>query len=106
MTKATYLEMMEMLGEEPVPEDIPVEYEDLLVDVQQALNIYFKLKDEYNGLSGHYMGKNYSDLFMLFKLYDVPAVDHRCLYELISRIDAIRSAAINKASKAKSPSKR
>ena len=58
MTRDTYFEMCEALGTEPVEEEIPVEFEDFCLDVQEALSIYQKLRDEWDYMGGNYIGKN------------------------------------------------
>jgi hypothetical protein len=58
MTKDTYYEMCEMLGNEPVESEIPVEFEDFSFEVQQAFNAYRMLRDEWDTMSGTYLGKS------------------------------------------------
>ena len=91
MTKETYLEMCEMLGSQPVQEEIPVEYEDLLVDVQEALSIYAKLRDEWDTMNGNYMGKSYAGISDIFDILEVPTEDRKTLFNLLGVIDGIRS---------------
>lgn len=66
MTKEHYLEMCNQLGTEPIPEEIPAAYEDFPYAVQEALNIFSILPDNWEGMSGTYMGKDYSILPYLF----------------------------------------
>jgi hypothetical protein len=94
MTKEAYFEMCEMLGNEPLLEEIPVDYEDLYTDVQQALSIYSKLRDEWDTMNGVYMGKNYSGILDIFTLIDVPVEDRKTMFDLIGIIDRHRSKAI------------
>lgn len=94
MTKDAYFEMCEMLGTEPVEEEIPVEYEDFFLDVQEALGIYQKLRDEWDTMNGVYMGKTYAGLLDILDLLGVPVEDRRTQYELIGIIDMHRSKAI------------
>ena len=94
MTKEAYFEMCEMLGNEPLLEEIPVDYEDLYTDVQQALSIYQKLRDEWDTMNGTYLGKNYSGILDIFTLIDVPVEDKKTMFELIGIIDRHRSKAI------------
>lgn len=94
MTKDAYFEMCEMLGTEPLDEEIPIEFEDFFVDVQQALGIYQKLRDEWDTMNGNYMGKSYAGLLDILHLLDVPVEDHRTMFELIGIIDQHRSKAI------------
>lgn len=97
MTKEAYFEMCEQLGTEPLDEEIPVEFEDFFIDVQQALGIYQKLRDEWDTMNGNYMGKNYAGLLDILHLLDVPVEDQRTMFELIGIIDNHRSKAISDA---------
>ena len=104
MTKDRYYEMCEALGDEPVPEDVPIEYEDLLVDVQEAIDIYSKLKDEWDTMNGEYLGKSYSGIYDIFEILEVPKEDRKVIFNLIGIIDRHRSEAIA-ANKPKNSSK-
>lgn len=97
MTKDAYFEMCEELGNEPLDEEIPVEFGDFFIDVQEAMGIYQKLRDEWDTMNGNYMGKNYAGLIDLLELLDVPVEDRRTQYELIGIIDMHRSTAIANA---------
>lgn len=94
MTKEAYFEMCEALGTEPLEEEIPVDYEDFCLDVQEALGIYQKLRDEWDTMNGVYLGKNYVGLVDILALLDVPVEDRRTQFELIGIIDKHRSKAI------------
>lgn len=108
MTKDTYFEMCEALGTEPIDEEVPVEISELPLEVQQALDIYSKLRDEWDTMNGRYMGKSYTGIMDLFKIIDIPACDHRIMYDILVIMDAHRAEAI-KANKppetAKKPAK-
>ena len=95
MTKQLYYEMCEMLGNTPKEEEVPVEYEDLLHDVHEALNIYSKLRDEWDNMAGVYIGKNFQGITEVFNLYSVPEEDRKTLFELLALIDDIRAKMIN-----------
>ncbi len=94
MTKDTYFEMCEALGSEPLDEEIPVEYEDFYMDVQEALGIYSKLRDEWDGMSGTYLGKSYSGILDIFTILEVPEEDRKTMFSLIGIIDTHRSKAL------------
>jgi len=66
MSKEQYLMMCEQLGNEPLPEEIPADYSDFPYEVQEAINIFTILPDVWDGMSGTYMGKDYSLLPYLF----------------------------------------
>lgn len=102
MTKDAYFDMCEALGSEPVDSEIPVDFEDLYIDVQEALGIYQKLKDEWDTMNGNYMGKSYNGILDIFTILEVPKEDHKTLLDLISIIDRHRSKAISDA-KPKTP---
>lgn len=94
MTKAQYFEMCEMMGFEPLEEQIPVEYEDLPLEVQEALHIYNNLQDSWDYMGGNYIGKDLSYFSSVLQMYQVPQQDHRMIYELIIYIDQIRAKQI------------
>lgn len=94
MTKATYFEMCEALGSEPIESEIPVEYDDLAIDVQEALNIYSKLKDEWDTMNGVYLGKSYIGLIDILDLMEVPKEDRRVMFDIIGNIDKCRYKAL------------
>ena len=88
MTREKYFEIFDALGEgEPIEEEIPVEYPDLLYDVQEALNFYDKLRDEYDYMNGIYVGKNYAGLKDMLELAGVEPNDRLMMFDLIGIID-------------------
>lgn len=95
MTRDAYYEMCEALGSEPVFEEIPIEYGDLYVDVQEALGIYNKLRDEWDYMNGNYIGKNYAGILDIFTILEVPTEDRKMLFELIGTIDRHRKKSID-----------
>lgn len=97
MTKEAYFELCEALNSEPLEEQIPVDYSDLFVDVQEALGIYSKLRDEWDPMNGVYLGKNYSGIKDILELLDVPEEDRKTVFELIGIIDMHRSNSIKEA---------
>lgn len=102
MTKEAYFEMCEALGSEPIESEIPIEYSDLLTDVQEALSIYSKLKDEWDTMNGHYLGKSYAGIKDIFDILEVAPEDRRTMFDLIATIDLYRSKSI----KAQQPAKK
>ncbi len=105
MTKDAYFEMCEALGSEPNEDEIPVEYSDFYDTVQQAFNIYNKLKDEWDYMGGNYIGKDTSVLLDFFTLMEIPKEDKLQLYELVTLIDSYRSKSISETKKAKEKQK-
>jgi len=60
MTTEKYLLMCEQLGTEPKQEEIPASFDDFPHIVQTAINIHAVLGDKWEGMSGTYMGKDYT----------------------------------------------
>jgi len=90
MTKDTYYQMCEALGNPPVESQIPVEFDDFPVEVQTSFELYQVLQDVWEGMSGTYMGKNMSGIDDLFNIYQVPQDEKRFILELIAIIDSER----------------
>lgn len=91
MTKERYLEMEHQLGREPDPKRCPPGLEDLPESVHDALNIFNSLGDRVYPEIG-YMGKDYTNLKMLLKLYEVENIE--LVYSILLRLD---SQAIKKS---------
>lgn len=94
MTKDTYFEMCEALGSEPLEHEIPVEYDDFPVEVQEAIRIYNNLQDNWDYMGGNYIGKNLTGFKDILNIFEVDPQDYRAVYELIMRIDRIRAKTI------------
>ena len=85
MTKERYLEMEEQLGREPNLEKCPPGIEDFPEIVVDALNVFNSLGDRVYPEIG-YIGKDYTNLPILIKLYKIDNVD--LFIELLSRFDS------------------
>ena len=96
MSKEHYLEMCEMMGNDPVDSEIPVEYEDFPLDVQQALSVYRMLKDEWEGFNGLYLGKSFIGLTEILDYMEVDTSDRKLTVQLVKLIDSVRIELINK----------
>ena len=94
MTKEAYFEMCEALGSEPIESEIPIDFSDLHVDVQEAMGVYSGLRDEWDSMSGTYLGKSFAGFGDILDILDVPLEDRKTLYNLIRIIDSHRSKAI------------
>lgn len=101
MTKEQYFEMCEMLGSTPIDSQIPFEFEDLPVEVQEALYIYNNLQDNWDYMGGNYIGKNLTGIKDILEISGVEKEDYKSMYELLIHIDAIRAKQIQ-SSKPKS----
>ncbi len=96
MTKQQYFEMCEMMGNDPIEDQIPVELEDLPAEVQTALEIYSILQDQVDSIAGKYEGKNLSNIQQIFDIWEIPKVEHKLMLNLLLIIDSIRASKVNK----------
>ena len=94
MTKETYFEMCEALGTEPIESEIPVEIQDFPDEVQEAIAVYFKLRDDWDTMNGVYMGKSYTGLTDILDILEIPKEDRKFTLEWISVMDAARSKVL------------
>lgn len=77
--------MCEQMGWEPREEDIPVDPSTLSLEAQQALIILQSLPDNWEGMSGSWMGKDYSGLAAILDIYEVD--NKRLVFELIKHCE-------------------
>lgn len=94
MTKEAYFEMCEALGTEPLEEEIPIVMEDFPDEVQEAIGVYYKLRDDWDTMNGVYMGKSYVGLMDILNIMEIDPLDRKYLLEWISVMDSARSRAI------------
>jgi hypothetical protein len=99
MTKDAYFEMCEMLGTSPKDEEIPVEYEDLPDEVQEAIVVYNMLQDNWDTMNGGYLGKVVSGINDIFNIAQVE--DKQTCFNVIQILDNIRAKIINNKKPAK-----
>ena len=87
------------MGAEPIPSEIPPEMEDFPYEVQQAFDVYYRLPDRWDGMSGTYLGKDLGPVEMLFQLFLVE--DKRTALDFISIIDITRQEIFARKQKSK-----
>ena len=102
MTQEAYFDMCFQMGTEPVEEEIPAEIDDFPPLFKTAINIYYILPDVWEGFSGMYMGKNFTILFDLMRLYDIDDIEEQKLcVHFLQVLDNIRSSLISEKIKNK-----
>lgn len=101
MSKEAYFEMCEALGSEPLEDEIPVEMDDFPDEVQEAISIYYKLRDEWDTMNGIYLGKSFAGFGDILDILEVPIEDRKYLLEWIAIMDAARSKAYSEMKAAK-----
>ena len=103
MTKDAYFEMCEALGNEPLESEIPVDFDDFPLEVQQAFNAYKMLRDEWDTMSGSYLGKSLIGVKDILEATEVDISEHKLIIMLIRIIDNVRSEEINNKKKMQEP---
>lgn len=98
-----YFEMCEALGNEPVESEIPVDLEDFPVEIQEVLELYKFLKDDWEPMSGSYMGKHFIGILDILDLFEIDSRDRKIYLSLLYMIDSIRSKEIKKQQAATKP---
>ena len=63
--------MCEQLGQMPDPDKMPLEVSAFPDEVQVAFFMFNMLSDRWDGMSGSYLGKDWSHCDYLFSLYEV-----------------------------------
>ncbi|MCK4501223.1 hypothetical protein KAU11_12050 [Candidatus Babeliales bacterium] len=80
MNAQQYLEMCEQMGWEAKEEEMPINPATLPLESQQALIILKSLPDLWDGMSGSWLGKDYSGLVAIMDIYDID--NRKIVFEL------------------------
>jgi hypothetical protein len=99
MTKDQYFEMCEMMGTDPIDEEIPLEYADLPDEVQEAMTVYNMLQDNWDDMNGVYMGKVMAGVSDVFNIVGIE--DPKTIYFILNLLDRQRSEILNAKHKQK-----
>lgn len=69
------------MGWEPDETQIPINTSELSTEAQQALILLRSLPDRWDGMSGTWLGKDYSGLATIMDIYEM--TDRRIVFELL-----------------------
>ena len=75
------------MGEEPDPERMPPDASDFPLEVHVAFFMYNILSDRFEGMSGTYLGKDWSSLNTLYNIYEIE--DQKTVTMFIAEIQSI-----------------
>jgi len=90
MDKSKYLMMCEQLDKEPDPNEMPADFNDFPLTVQDAITIYSILPDVWEGFGGTFLGKDYSILpYLTNQVYIID--NHYLLMQILLMINNIVS---------------
>lgn len=73
--------MCEQMGWEPDENQIPIDPSTLSLEVQHTLILLNALPDKWEGMSGSWMGKDYSGLAAIMDIYEME--NRRSIFELL-----------------------
>ncbi len=90
----TYLRICEQTGETPDPDKMPPDRSSFPEEVQEAFLIHDLLPDRWEGMSGSYLGKDYSSLELMLETYMIR--DRQTVLLFLKHIEARNSQTINK----------
>ena len=79
--------MCEQMGWEPKEEELPQDGTNLSLECQQALTILNALPDNWEGMNGTWLGKDYSGLSAVMDIYEVES--RREVFELLKEAESI-----------------
>jgi hypothetical protein len=95
MTREAYFELCEVMGNQPVEDEIPVEFDDFPLEVQQAFGVYRMLRDEWDTMNGLYLGKTLIGIKDILEAMEVEPDEQKFTIVLVRMIDQVRSNEIN-----------
>jgi len=82
ISKEQYFMICEQMGVEPIPEEIPIDFEDLEYECQLAVKVFNILPDRIEGMGGSWLGKDFSGLGTFLEIYEID--DRKQFIELIT----------------------
>lgn len=88
-----YIAVCERLGKEPDYNKMPMDDGDFPYEVQLALLIHSVLPDRWDGMSGSYLGKDWSALGTLLNVYEVE--DQRIVSFFLKQVDMLQTKQLN-----------
>ena len=77
--------MCEQMGWEPDYSQLPVDPSTLSLEAQQTLLLLNALPDKWEGMSGSWMGKDYSGLAAIMDIYEI--ADKRTVFEFLQQCE-------------------
>jgi|TARA_R110000782_G_C14501006_1_gene378608 hypothetical protein len=75
------------MGWEPKEEDLPQDGSNLSLECQQALTILNALPDNWEGMNGTWLGKDYSGLSAVMDIYEIES--RREVFELLKEAESM-----------------
>lgn len=70
------MRLCEQLGQEPDPEKMPLDASEFPPEVQVAFFVFDLLPDRWEGMSGTYLGKDWSSAEFIFRIYEIEDIKY------------------------------
>lgn len=86
--------MCEQLGKDPDPSRAPPTLDVFPAEVQQAFIVFNHMPDRWDGMSGSYMGKDWSAIKFFLDLFDVEYP--KIVVYFITQLESLQTEKINK----------
>lgn len=81
MNQDQYIQMCEQMGWEISENELPKDASNLSIEAQSALLLLNSLPDKWDGMSGTWLGKDYSGLEAIMNIYEIQ--ERREVFELL-----------------------
>lgn len=104
ITLDQYLSICEQTGKEPDPDEMPPDDSVFPMEVQQALFLHSLLPEKWDGMSGSYLGRDWSALSVLLDVYEI--ADRKTVVLFLKQVEAHHMASVNKELKRKQDAER
>jgi len=85
MNQDQYIQMCEQMGWEINEHELPKDASNLSIEAQCALLLLNSLPDKWDGMSGTWLGKDYSGLEAIMNIYEIQ--ERREVFELLKVAD-------------------
>lgn len=97
MTKEAYYTMCSELGTEPNEAEVPVDLEDMPVEVETSYHVYNLLPDKIDSFNGVYYGKALEHIPTILDFLDIES--RKDIFKVILIIDSLEREEINRKKK-------
>jgi hypothetical protein len=88
--------MCEAIGSEPLEEEIPPDFEELLYESQMAIVLYNYFPDSWSGgMSSFYVGKIFTNIEYIFNLFNIPEGSRIYILNFMLLIDQENARTMN-----------
>ncbi len=88
--------MCEQLGTNPYEGELPIDFEELCHQSQDALTLFEYCTDKWDTMNGSYLGKDLTNMGFLLNMLSIEKSNWNNIVDLLNVIISIRVTSINK----------